>query len=129
MTQGPDGPTQQWSGEPQTPHGGDGKRSTFRRYLWSILAGLFALIAVPLAGVMIGSRNNTAGPPPVIASVQATVAPMTSVRGWCQCFRAGGRERSTGNCVDACSRPGAAVPVLANAVDGRHHRQLLNARS
>jgi len=77
MTQGP-GPTQQWSGEPKAPYGGDGKRSTFRRYLWPILAGDFALVSFLLAGVIIGSRNNTAEPPPAAPNVQATAAPTTS---------------------------------------------------
>ncbi len=80
MPQIPGGPTHQWSGEPQTPHRGDGKQSTLRRYLWPILAGVFALVAVLLSGVIIGRRNNAAGPPPATTNVQATAAATTRHR-------------------------------------------------
>lgn len=57
--------------------------------------------------------------------------PLTAVRKSCQRLRAfaEGTERSIRNGIDARSLPAAAVHGLANAVHGRHYRQLPNARS
>jgi len=57
--------------------------------------------------------------------------PLTAVRKWCQRLRAfaEGPGQSIRHGVDAGSHPAAAVHGLANAVHGRHYRQLPNARS
>jgi len=70
MTQG-EGPTPQGPDDRSDPSGDDAHhRGT--RYLWPTLAGVFALVAILLAGILIGGRSNTAGPVSSTTSPQAT---------------------------------------------------------
>ncbi len=68
MTQGglpPSGPD-----DPPDPSRDDAHRRR-TRFLWPVLAAVFALVAILLAGILIGGRSNTAGPVPSTTSLQA----------------------------------------------------------